>query len=116
MKCKHGIDTTTGICILCRMEDDAKLHRALEQNKRPLLNPWYIEAQRETDTSICLNIVSQVTGEIRQIKLTVDDLSSIMYAGMERINALAATVDDDDRSLLDMTLRVYHGEDNHGKD
>lgn len=85
------------------------MHRALEENKRALLNPWIIEAERFNagDTTIRLNIVDSQTGEIRQIDLSVDDLSAIMYAGMERIHALAAIVNGDDISLLDKVLRIY---------
>ena len=113
MKCKHGIETTSGVCGLCKLEEDGALHKAINVRKDPPLNPWFIETEQFSngEANITLNLIDGSSGEIRQIRLSVDDISAIIVSGIERIKAVAATVNDDDVSLLDGILRIYHNKE-----
>ena len=45
-----------------------------------MLNPWRIEVPEHMDGFIILDIVNVETGEIRQCRLTVDDVDVICQA------------------------------------
>jgi hypothetical protein len=59
------------------------------------LNPWGIEVVFHERERIRLNIISEVTGEIRQITLNVDDIAAINILENQRIRKAAEIIDDD---------------------
>lgn len=59
------------------------------------LNPWGIEVVFQERERIRLNIISEITGEIRQITLDVDDIAAIHILENQRIRKAAEIIDDD---------------------
>lgn len=70
------------------------------------LNPWIIDIEKQSDYSVRINIISNETGEIKQINLEVDDINAISILEMERIRKLAEIVYDED--LHSEKLRVLN--------
>jgi len=58
------------------------------------LNPWGIEIGFQERERIRLNIISETTGEIRQITLDVDDIAAIHVLENQRIRKAAEIIDD----------------------
>lgn len=76
------------------------------------LNPWKIEIDWHTREQIRINIVSETTGEIRQITLNVDDIAAIGLLEKQRILKAAEIVDDDaeEKQKLDTLLNYISDE------
>ena len=68
---------------------------------RETLNPWKIEHDNDGHT-IMLRIVSDETGEIRQIRLDADDIDSLAIIGSDRVREYAEIVLDTEGEIVSL--------------
>lgn len=60
------------------------------------LNPWIIESEKRSKDSLRVRIVSNNTGEIRMIDLSVDDIAALITVGKDRVIAASRIIWEDE--------------------